>query len=127
MADYWAPRKIALDTDPWRIRKFPQNGAARAVFVSSRRHRATVQVDDSPAHTRRPPAGHHCQTSAPGRSTRRRGRILVVKAPVGHQLPRAAAGAEPEFVRSLRFGSWIIVRSGKPTSQARGHPEDRNL
>jgi hypothetical protein len=34
-----------------------------------------------------------------------------------HQLiisSRAAAGAEPEFVRSVRLGSWITVRSGKP-------------
>jgi len=35
----------------------------------SRRHRATVDVDDSPAHARRAPAGHHCQTPAPGWST----------------------------------------------------------
>jgi hypothetical protein len=52
--------------------------------------------------------------------------ILVDKAPVAHQQPRAAAGAEPEFVRSLRFGSWVTVRSGKPASQARGYLEARN-
>ena len=36
-----------------------------------------------------------------------------------HQLVisrRAEAGAEPEFVRSLRFRSWITVRPGKPAS-----------
>jgi len=41
-------------------------------------------------------------------------RVPVAKAPIDHQQPRAAAGAEPEFVRSLRLGSWITVRSGKP-------------
>jgi hypothetical protein len=38
---------------------------------------------------------------------------------IKHQLlisSRAAAGAEPAFVRSLRFGSWVTVRSGKPNS-----------
>ena len=70
------------------------------MFVSSRRHRATVPVDGSPAYTRRPRPGHHCQTRAPRRSTRGRGRIRVAEAPVGHQQPRAAAGAEPEFGRS---------------------------
>jgi hypothetical protein len=49
------------------------------------RHRATVHGDDSPAHTRRPPAGHHCKTRAPRRSTCCRGRVLVDKAPVAHQ------------------------------------------
>src|ERR1035437_5418289 len=41
---------------------------------------ATVRIHEAPAHTRRPPVGHHRQTRAPGRSTRRRGRILVAKA-----------------------------------------------
>ena len=40
----------------------------------------------------------------------------IAEIPVGHQQPCAAAGTEPEFVRSFRFGSWIIVRSGKPPS-----------
>ena len=79
-----------------------------------RRHRATVHVDDSLAHTRGPPAGHYRQTPAPRRSTRRHGRIPVAKAPIDHQQPRAAAGAEPEFVRSLASGSWITVRVAKP-------------
>src|SRR5262249_3477725 len=91
-----------LRTCAWRIRKSSQNVAAWAVLVRCR-HRANVDVDDSPAHTRRPLAGHHCQTPAPGRSTRRRGRIPVAKAPVGHQQARAAAGAELEFFRSLRL------------------------
>jgi hypothetical protein len=59
-------------TCPWRIRKSWQKGSGAGGLVRCR-HRATVQVDDSPAHTRRPPAGHHRQTPAPGRSTRRRG------------------------------------------------------
>ena len=42
-------------------------------------------------------------------------------------LVHAAAGAEPEFVRSLRFWSWITVRSDKPNPYARRHPEARNL
>src|SRR5450830_1815187 len=46
---------------------------------------ATVRIHEAPAHTRRPPVGHHRQTRAPGRSTRCRGRILVAKAPVAHQ------------------------------------------
>src|SRR5689334_10550560 len=50
---------------------------------------------------------------------------LLLKAPVGHQEPRAAAGDEPEFVRSLRFGSWIIVRS-EPGFQARGSGAPRS-
>ena len=46
-------------------------------FLSKRgtcpwRIRATVRIDDSPAHTRCPPVGHHRQARAPGRSTRRR-------------------------------------------------------
>jgi hypothetical protein len=35
---------------------FHKNGSARAVFVSSHPHRVTIDVDDSPTHTRRPPA-----------------------------------------------------------------------
>jgi hypothetical protein len=97
------------------------------MFVSSRRHRATVQVEDSPTRTRRPPACHYCQTPAARRSTCRRGRIRVAETPVGHQQPHAAAGAEPQFVRSLRFGSWITVRSGKPTPQASRRPEAQDL
>src|SRR5215831_4278445 len=112
---------------PWRIRKFPQNEATRAMFVSSRRHRATVQIDDSPTHTRRPPARHYCQTPAARWSTCRRGRIRIAETPVGHQQPHAAAGAEPQFVRSLRFGSWITVRLGKPTPQASRRPEAQDL
>jgi hypothetical protein len=45
-----------------------KNGVGAGSLVRCR-HRATVQADDSPAHTRRPPAGHHCKTRAPGRST----------------------------------------------------------
>lgn len=46
---------------PWRIRKSSQKRRrCRRCCEFSRRHRATVHVDDSPAHTRRPPAGHHC-------------------------------------------------------------------
>src|SRR5882757_2109338 len=97
----------------WRIRKSSQKQSGAGSLVRCR-HRATVHVDDAPAHTLRPPAGHHCQTRAPGRSMCCRGRILVDKAAVAHQQPRAAAGAEPEFVRSLRFGSWVTVGSGKP-------------
>jgi hypothetical protein len=41
---------------------------------------------------------------------------IVAEASVGHQQPPAAAGAEPEFVRSLRFRSWIAVRPGRPTT-----------
>ena len=78
------------------------------------RHRATVLFDDSSAHTRRPPFVHHRQTSASGRSARRRGRILGAKAPVAHQQSRTATGTESEFVRLLRFGSWVTVRAGKP-------------
>jgi len=37
-------------------------------------------------------------------------------APVGHQQPRAAAGAKPEFIRSLHFRPWITVRHGEPAS-----------
>src|SRR5215813_9838338 len=48
---------------PWRIRKSSQNVCS----LVRCRYRATVHVDDSPVHTRRPPAGHHCQTPAPGR------------------------------------------------------------
>jgi len=44
--------------------------------------RATVHIDDSFAHIRRPLAGHYCQTPAPGRSTRRRGRIALREHPV---------------------------------------------
>src|SRR5262249_48285345 len=91
------------------------------------RLRVTVQVDDSPAHTRRPLAGHHYEAPAPGRSTRRRGRISVAKASVDHQQPRPAASPELEFVRSLRLRSWITVRSGKPLFNARRRPEAQNL
>src|SRR5262249_15541580 len=89
------------------------------------RLRVTVQVDDSPAHTRRPLAGHHYE--APARSTRRRGRISVAKASVDHQQPRPAASPELEFVRSLRLRSWITVRSGKPLFNARRRPEAQIL
>jgi hypothetical protein len=50
---------------PWRIRKSSQKRGGAGSLVRCR-HRATVHDDDSPAHTRRPPAGHHCQTPAPG-------------------------------------------------------------
>ena len=37
--------------------------------------------------------------------------FLVAKAPVAHQQPRAAAGAEPECVRSLRHGQGALNES----------------
>src|SRR5439155_23099225 len=46
------------------------------------RHRATVRVDDSAAHSRRTPVGHHCQTHAPGRSTCSVAESVLIK----HQL-----------------------------------------
>jgi hypothetical protein len=107
-------RAVALGVrEPWRIRKSSQKRSGVGSLVSYR-HRATVRIHDSPAHTRCPPVGHHCQTHAPGRSTCSRGRIRDDKAPVAHHQPRAAAGAEPEFVRSPSPGSWVTVRAGKP-------------
>src|ERR1700704_5239951 len=91
----------------------PHINASAGSLVSCR-HRATVRIDDSPAHSRRPPVGYHRQTHAPGRSTCGRGRILVAKAPVGHQQSRTATGTESEFVRSPPSGSWITVRVAKP-------------
>jgi hypothetical protein len=69
---------------PWRIRKSSHKRIGQGSLVRYR-HRATVRIDAAPAHTRRPPDGHHRQTRTPGRSTRRRGRILVAEAPVAHQ------------------------------------------
>src|SRR5215475_12034751 len=75
-------------------------GKDRGQLVRCRRP-ATVHLDDSLAHTRHAPAAR--------RRTGCRGRILIAEAPVGYQQPRAAAGTEPEFGRSLRFRSWITV------------------
>jgi hypothetical protein len=68
-----AQREGAGYRDHGEFVNFHKNGSARAVFVSSRRHRVTIYVDDSPAYTRRPPAGHRRQNHAPGRSARRCG------------------------------------------------------
>ena len=76
------------------------------------RHRATVGIDDSPAHSCRPPVGHHRQTRAPGRSARRRGRILGAKAPVHGEFvnPRKNAAARAVFEMSTscyrRYRAW---------------------
>src|SRR4029077_11392622 len=60
---------------PWRIRKSSHERIGAGSLVSCR-HRATVRIDDSPAHSRRPPVDHHRQTRAFGRSTRSRCGIL---------------------------------------------------
>src|SRR5437879_13804285 len=49
---------------PWRIRKYSHKCIGAGSLVRYRRG-ATVRIDDSPAHTRRPPVGHHRQTPAP--------------------------------------------------------------
>jgi hypothetical protein len=69
---------------PWRIRKSSHKRSGPGSLVRYRRG-ATVRIHEAPAHTRRPPVGHHRQTRVLGRSTRCRGRILVAKAPVAHQ------------------------------------------
>ena len=69
---------------PWRIRKSSHKRRGPGSLVRYRRG-ATVRIDDSPAHSRRPPVGYHRKTRLPGRSVRRRGRILGAKAPVAHQ------------------------------------------
>ena len=78
------PIRLPGESCLWRIRKSSHKCIGAGSLVRYR-HRATVDIDDSPAHSCRPPVGHHRQTRAPGRSTRRRGRILVAKAPVAHQ------------------------------------------
>jgi len=55
---------------PWRIRKSSQKRSGANSLVRCR-HRATVHIDDSPAHTRPSTSCHHCQPPVPGRSTRR--------------------------------------------------------
>src|SRR6266852_5403914 len=91
------------------------NASARVGLVRYR-HSASVRIHDSPAHTRGTPVGHHRQTRAPGRSAHRRGRILGAKTAVAHQQSLSATGTESELVRSLRPGSWIIVRDAKSNS-----------
>src|SRR5262249_17050451 len=92
--------------------------------------RVTVDVDDSPAHTRCPLAGHHCQTPAPGRGTLRHGRVTIAKAPIDHQQPRAAApnlnsfdrfvlGLGSLFVPANRFSKLAVVL--KPRTLLRFH------
>src|SRR6266436_1966829 len=94
----------------------PRKKRTGAGSLVSCRHRATVHVDDSPGYTRRPPLVHHRQTRAPGRSAHRRGRILGAKTAVAHQQSLSETGTESELVRSLRPGSWIIVRDAKSNS-----------
>ncbi len=84
---------LSCATCLWRIRKSSQKRSGVGSLVRCR-HRATVRIDDSPAHSRRPPVGHYRQTRAPGRSARRSGRILAAKAPLG--LLRAARRIKDE-------------------------------
>ena len=71
---------------------------------------------DAPAHTRHPPVGHHRQTRATGRSTGRRGRILIAEAPVGHQSSHTATGTQSKYVRSppLGLGSLFVPPNRLP-------------
>jgi hypothetical protein len=107
-------------TCAWRIRKFSHKCIGAGSLVTCR-HRATVRIDDSPAHSRRASIGHHRQTHAPGWSARCRGRISDAKAPIAHQQSRTATCTEPELPRSIPPGSWITVCAANPNLKARGH------
>jgi hypothetical protein len=67
-------------------------------------------MHDALAHTCRPLLATIAELMRPG-GVRGVVRILVAKAPVAHQQPRAAAGAEPECVRSLRHGQGALNES----------------
>jgi hypothetical protein len=50
-----SPNQLVRRACPWRIRKFSHKRSGAGSLVSCRQH-ATVRIDDSPAHTRRPAA-----------------------------------------------------------------------
>jgi hypothetical protein len=117
-------------TCPWRIRKSSQKRSGAGSLVRCRQ-RATAHVDDSAAHTRRPPAGHHCQTRTPGRSTCCRGalstRIRPVlissrarrRAPNLNSFDRFVLGLGSLFVPASRIPKLAVIL--KPRTLLRFH------